>query len=250
MKKNAGKEHRSTSAPGTSKSRKEESGKFLTGARVTGDLVHGFTLIELLVVVAIIAILAALLLPALSKAREKARQATCTSSLKQMGVAFAMYLQDNDSQFPTYEWHLGFWPYIYSNKPLPANWGPNLIFSRSGCPSIANPSSNAVYYMMNGYIHGVDSWMKYYSRVRKPTQTYLLSDGFGWPTAYNYNLGFLWSMLPGYPEVYHPTFTPDVLRLQWRHSSGLNVLFCDGHVEWYRQAMIPRTSADTFYTGN
>jgi prepilin-type N-terminal cleavage/methylation domain-containing protein/prepilin-type processing-associated H-X9-DG protein len=62
---------------------------------------RGFTLIELLVVIAIIAILAAILFPVFAQAREKARQASCLSNMKQISVAALMYLQDYDERFPS-----------------------------------------------------------------------------------------------------------------------------------------------------
>src|SRR5713101_6929093 len=109
---------------------------------------NGFTLIELLVVIAIIAILAAILFPVFAQAREKARQSTCLSNMKQMGLAFNMYAQDYDETFgwqkvsdncpdfgragnPEPSWNMSILPYVKSRQ----------IFT---CPS-ATKESNPKY---------------------------------------------------------------------------------------------------------
>ena len=83
----------------------------------------GFTLIELLVVIAIIAILAAILFPVFAKVREKARQSTCASNEKQLGLAMLQYVQDYDEKFPAdfdqgrtpnINWGQEIYPYVKS----------------------------------------------------------------------------------------------------------------------------------------
>ena len=130
---------------------------------------RAFTLIELLVVIAIIAILAAILFPVFAKAREKARQSSCQSNLKQAGLALMQYLQDYDGKYPDRAipnpngdggdpWLSYGWQGWISNtlEPYASSWEIYKCPSKPNGGSLSNPQTGRVtsycynYYLVNG----------------------------------------------------------------------------------------------------
>jgi len=135
----------------------------------------GFTLIELLVVIAIIAILAAILFPVFAQAREKARQASCISNLKQISTAIIMYTQDYDEKFPLF--FAGQCARV--TNPLNANDTPG----GSAGPGRWNMWQNQIYpYLKNWDVYGCPS-----DTVAASTNT---TEKF-YDLSYGYNYGYL-----------------------------------------------------------
>ncbi len=199
---------------------------------------RGFTLIELLVVIAIIAILAAILFPVFARAREKARQASCLSNLKQLATATQMYLQDYDSVFPS-QWSA----YVQTNPPV--NFG---------------------YQILMPYVKNAQIWVCPSDTLRNCAQEGSTDMTGQWDQSYNFNTNIFDNGVE-LSELPQPSETPLMMdgqnrnqvwgRPRWasavtsycatdRHNGGANLSYADGHSKWVTEG----TLADPdFYMG-
>jgi prepilin-type N-terminal cleavage/methylation domain-containing protein/prepilin-type processing-associated H-X9-DG protein len=208
---------------------------------------RGFTLIELLVVIAIIAILAAILFPVFARARSKARQTSCLSNTKQIGLAFMQYTSDYDGCFPSvYDDSLGYpaGRIIWADKIYP--YAKNReIFACPGGPNTVNVSPPAG--LWPGSLQGTRYQMNMCGGWSWPEDC-----GGGYPvkedsiryvaelmlTAESDNCW--WNHWLGHPGWDNTATSPDGLvlvgvlgeRMYPRHNGGCNIAFCDGHSKW------------------
>jgi prepilin-type N-terminal cleavage/methylation domain-containing protein len=206
----------------------------------------GFTLIELLVVIAIIAILASLLLPGLTQAKEKARRILCASNERQMGIALAMYSDDNSDFLPVQTDNN---PLDYTRTNGTGNWILSII------PYTSNPSGGRLYgcrtakkryvepgtfptegadnnYMANAVIIG-----RKRNLIPSPSKIVLVQEDW-----YRRDVPWLRPAFSGTQFQYWHFFWDGDGREQYTtlHNDGGNLLFPDSHVD-YRKGRVLRS---------
>ena len=203
---------------------------------------RGFTLIELLVVIAIIAILAAILFPVFARAREKAKQASCNSNVKQLMTACIMYAGDYDGSYTIAYLHPGtnrFWyekwaPYVKNtqificpSKPRGIGYCGGYGYNIRGMGGQATPSG---YDGFGYYYLDYDTWNNQVvaeSDIKAPAESIVIGD----PQSTGYGGNGLYLICYG-GISYIPTL----------HNDGGNYGFADGHAKWYKADSVHRTN--------
>jgi len=216
---------------------------------------RGFTLIELLVVIAIIAILAAILFPVFARAREKARQASCLSNIKQLCLGAAMYSQDYDERpCPAWagqatdkfrvtarNWWAGLlMPYVKNVQIFTcpsANSDAVIGYTTAGWPgdSTHRPEGGIG---MNWYVPvggpqtdaGYWLWIKESSIQSPAEKVYFLETGEGAVGGPNPALSASYSYANWLASVQSGGYYFG----RARHNDGMNIGFCDGHAKWLK----------------
>lgn len=212
----------------------------------------GFTLIELLVVIAIIAILAAILFPVFAKAREKARQSSCLSNIKQAGLGAMQYAQDYDERTPM----------RYYNNGVGVQWTDAVMAYVKNtqvftCPSISQPYPPSTYGWNESYL-----WATAIGTVQSPSETIMICEASkaapnnGYDNHINapslFNGGT--PVIPAAGELASP-FAGDTAwtcRANPVHNGGCNIAFMDGHCKWMTttQFFYGQTPVDKFFDLN
>jgi prepilin-type processing-associated H-X9-DG protein len=179
----------------------------------------------LLVVIAIIAILAAILFPVFAKAREKARQSTCTNNLKQIANAAMMYAQDYDEHMPSYKsWVAQITPYLMA-KTTGSN--PARIVNIWTCPTAMGLHAYSYNYAINADAVGWALAGLPLAKFQNPSNTFIFKDARWVESTSSYGATVQQSLDKD------PSLDENTL-----HSGGANYAFADGHVKWFKAESI------------